>query len=206
MPTLASIDRAAEKTRLTAEEFLDWLEPKVRADLIDGEILMHSPVNFRHATLLNFVDRLLAAYIEHHDLGRLDRENIAVKLDARDVFIPDLCFFTKEQTQRLLPTHATFPPALIVEALSPSTAGRDLGVKFDAYERYGAREYWVLNPQQRDHRFYTLEGKSFVEFDREEECVRSRFVPGFFLLRAWLDPVTPPTVASCLHEILQAPL
>ena len=49
---------------LTSEEFLEWLQPGVRADLIGGEIFMQSPVNLRHARLINFVERLLGAYIE----------------------------------------------------------------------------------------------------------------------------------------------
>ena len=60
MPTTTSI--AYELW--TADEFLDWLEPGVFADLIDGEILMHSPVSLLHGNLTNFLDRLLAAYID----------------------------------------------------------------------------------------------------------------------------------------------
>jgi Uma2 family endonuclease len=60
---------------LTSEEFLEWLQPGVFADLIDGEVIMHSPVNLRHARLINFMDRLLSAYIEHEVLGELYRES-----------------------------------------------------------------------------------------------------------------------------------
>ena len=202
MPTLVSIDKDVEQQLLTAEEFLDWLQPKVHADLIGGETFMHSPVNFRHATLLNFLHTLLSLYIEHHRLGRLDRENIAVRFDSRNVFMPDFCFFTTEQTERLAPTHATFAPTLVVEALSPSTAARDVGVKFAAYERYGVHEYWVLDPTTQAHRFYALSGDIFVEFANGEEHIAARTIPGFFVKRSWLDPVEPPPVLACLREIL----
>lgn len=119
---------------MTAEEFLDWLEPGVHADLIQGETVMHSPVNFRHADLLNFVDYLLRSYIEAHKLGRLYREVVAVRLSPRQVFLPDLAFFTNEQVARLASTHAACAPTLVVEALSPRTAHLDSGPKFAAYE------------------------------------------------------------------------
>src|SRR2546425_1087535 len=77
---------------LTSEEFLDWLQPGVHADLIGGEIHMHSPVQLRHANLINFVERLLAAYIEHEELGVLHREAVAVRLSLRETFMPDLAF------------------------------------------------------------------------------------------------------------------
>ena len=65
MPTTNSIAHEL----WTAGEFLEWLEPGVFADLIDGEILMHSPVSLLHANLTNFLDRLLASFIEHKGLG-----------------------------------------------------------------------------------------------------------------------------------------
>ena len=71
MPTLVSMSDIEQQELLTAEEFLDWLKPGVQAELFFGEIVMHSPVNLRHADLLNFVDRLLAACIELKKLGRL---------------------------------------------------------------------------------------------------------------------------------------
>src|SRR5438128_12440627 len=107
-----------QQSLLTAEEFLEWLKPGVHADLIDGEIVMHSPVNLRHADLLNFVDHLLRSYIELQKLGRLYREVVAVRLSPRLVFLPDLCFFTNAQVSLLKPTHAPIAPTLVVAALS----------------------------------------------------------------------------------------
>ena len=37
-------------------------------------------------------------------------------------------------------------PDLVVEILSPSTAQKDLTLKFRVYERAGVREYWVVHP------------------------------------------------------------
>src|SRR6266516_4835081 len=140
MPTLVSLSDTEEQPLLTAEEFLDWLKPGVQADLINGEIVMHSPVNLRHADLLNFVDHLLRSYLEVQKLGRLYREVVAVRLNPRLVFLPDLCFFTNAQVSLLKPTHASIAPTLVVEALSPGTANKDVTDKFAAYEQHGVKE------------------------------------------------------------------
>ena len=118
----------------TADQFLDWLEPGLYADLIDGEKFMHSAVNLRHADLFNFLDCLMRCYVEERGLGKLYREVVAVRLSSRNVFLPDLAFFTNEQVPRLLDTHAPFAPAFVLEALSPRTSDRDLGPKFAAYD------------------------------------------------------------------------
>jgi Uma2 family endonuclease len=189
---------------LSAEEFLDWLEPHIHADLIAGEIIMHSPVSLRHADVLNFIDRLLAAYIEEKRLGKLYRENLAVRLNQRNVFMPDLCFFTNDQAARLAPNHAPFAPALAVEVLSPSSVIRDERHKFAAYEAHGVQEYWIIDPERFLHRFYRREGEVFKPFNGvAEDAAASAVVPGFFLRRSWLNILPLPEVKGCLAEILR---
>src|SRR5437667_5309833 len=110
MATAVAPARSREQRLLTSEEFLEWLEPGVFADLIGGEIFMHSPVNLRHARLVNFIDCLLRLYSEQEDLGELHRESVAIRLSTRETFMPDLAFFTKSQAARLAETHAPFAP------------------------------------------------------------------------------------------------
>lgn len=201
MPTIVSESKTIRHELWTADEFLDWLEPGVHADLIDGEKFMHSPVNLRHADLTNFVDFLLRAHIEKHRLGRLYREVVAVRLGSRNVFLPDLAFVPADKLALLPETHIPFAPALVVEVLSPRTADRDVGPKFAAYEEHGVDEYWVLDPQTLDHRFYRREGEFLTAFGEDEEVIRSSVVTGFHLRRGWLDPASLPEGARCLEEI-----
>jgi len=98
LPTIVSESKSIRRELWTADEFLDWLEPGIHADLIDGEKFMHSPVNLKHADLTNFVDFLLRSYIEKHKLGKLYREVVAVRLGSRNVL---------KRLQRLLPRAPT---------------------------------------------------------------------------------------------------
>jgi Uma2 family endonuclease len=201
MPTRVSVAADLEREILTAEDFLDWLEPGRQADLIDGEINMHSPVSIRHADLVNFVDHLLRSFIEARDLGRLYREVVAVRLSSRNVFLPDLAYYRKERLHLLRETAIDGAPDLVVEVLSQRTADRDVGVKFAEYEQHGVNEYWVLDPETLAHRFYAREGELLVEFAYQEPKIISKVVPGFFLQRSWLDPANLPKVADCLSAI-----
>jgi Uma2 family endonuclease len=189
---------------LSSEEFLDWLEPGIHADLIAGEIVMHSPVSFKHSKLLNFVDPLLRLYIAEKRLGELFREVNAVKLGPRNIFLPDLCFFTNEQVSKLQPAYAPFAPTLAVEVLSPSSELRDRRQKFAAYETYGVREYWILDPERGLHQFYRHNGEAFEPFGSiTEDRMDSEVIPGFYLRRLWLPGPEFPGVRECLQEILQ---
>jgi len=151
MATALAHAPSTEQRLLTAEEFLDWLEPGAFADLIGGEVFMHSPVTLGHTRLINFSDCLLRLFVEHEDLGELHRESVAIRLSVREVFMPDLAFFTKAQVPRLLATHAPFAPTFVLEALSPATKKNDPGRKFAAYELHGVEEYWILDPERLQH-------------------------------------------------------
>ncbi len=201
MSTHVSVNRKTDRELWTATEFLEWLAPGVHADLIDGERFMHSPVSLRHARLLNFVDRLLGSYIELKELGELHREVVAVRLSARNVFLPDLAFFTSEQVPRLGAAFASEAPALVVEALSEWSADRDVGPKFAEYEHAGVREYWVLDPETLAHRFYKRDGEILVEFASGEKVIRSEVVRDFWMERAWLDPDHLPKIADALAQV-----
>lgn len=50
-------------------------------------------------------------------------------------------------------------PDLVVEILSPYTSQKDLKHKFDLYERFGVKEYWVVDPRGRYLRLFTLDNQ-----------------------------------------------
>jgi Uma2 family endonuclease len=72
-------------------------------------------------------------------------------------------------------------PDLIVEILSPATAGKDLKEKFKLYESHGVKEYWVIEPHNKILFFYSLNKKGIYdrpEIYNEDDTVQSRVVPG----------------------------
>ena len=203
MPTRVSAAIDLERELLTAEDFLDWLEPGGHgADLLDGEIFLHSPVSIRHAELLNFVDAILRLYIDRHQLGFLFREVVAVRLSSRNVFLPDLAFYRADRKGKIHENHVEGAPDLVVEVLSPGTGYRDVGPKFAEYEQHGVNEYWILDPETLAHRFYRRDGELLVEYAAQENRIASQVVAGFFVLREWLDPKQIPSIAGSLAQIV----
>ena len=192
---------AVERELLTAEDFLEWLEPGRCADLIGGEVAMHSPVSVRHADLLNFLDGILRLYVDRRRIGFLYREVVAVRLSARNTFQPDLAFYRAERRSAIRRNHVEGAPDLVVEVLSPRTADRDTGPKFAAYERHGVIEYWILDPETLAHRFYRRAGELLVEYAAGAAKIDSRAVPGFFVMREWLDPRRTPPILEAFTRI-----
>lgn len=201
MPTRVSVSDTIDHELLTARDFLEWLEPGKHADLIDGEVYMHSPVGTRHAMLMNFVDRLIGVYVDRHKLGLLFREVVAVKLSGRNVFLPDLAFYVAERADAVKPTFIEGAPDLVVEVLSPRTAERDTGPKFAEYEQHGVREYWILDAETLAHRFYRRHDDELVEYADGEARIDSEVISAFFLLRKWLDPAKLVSIDEALGVV-----
>ncbi|TLD71193.1 Uma2 family endonuclease [Phragmitibacter flavus] len=127
------------------ELFHDEIDDSVKAEFINGEIIMHSPAKTRHLNAVKFIARLLDAYAETHSLGTVFTEKALIRL-PRNSYEPDICYFRKETADQFTPDQTLFPaPDLIVEVLSETTEHRDRGIKMEDYAAHGVSEYWLVD-------------------------------------------------------------
>lgn len=137
--------------------FREWLRDDIKAEFINGEVVMHSPVKRRHLDASKYLENLLQNYVLLHDLGVVDSEKALVGLTRND-YEPDICFWNAETAASFEDDQMEHPaPDLIVEILSKSTTGRDRGVKFDDYAAHGVHEYWIIDPVRKSVEQYTLD-------------------------------------------------
>jgi Uma2 family endonuclease len=161
---------ALEKPRMSADEFLAWDEGQtLRHEFLRGEVYAMAGGEDRYYTAaLN-----LAVALRLHLRGtpcRVYGSDVKLRVEAADAFFyPDLMVTcsARDAADRLHKRE----PVLVVEVLSPSTAGFDRGEKFAAYRtldslremllvdvavrrcdlyRRGADELWVLHPSAGD--------------------------------------------------------
>jgi Uma2 family endonuclease len=116
---------------------------------------------------------------------------------------PDLLFVANEHLDRLQETYLDGPADLVVEIVSPESAGRDRGEKFYEYERGGILEYWLLDPQVRRAEFYQLntEGQYQQMSPDAEDRYHSAVLSGFWLRVEWLWQEPLPHPLRVLGEI-----
>lgn len=138
-------------------DFYAWLKEDVKAEFINGEIIMHSPVKERHWAAVGNIYGLLKAYAIKHKLGRVASEKALIAL-LRNDYEPDVCFWKAEKADLFTANQMKFPaPNLVVEVLSKNTAKRDRDVKFADYAANGIGEYWIVNPGKQTVEQYTLD-------------------------------------------------
>ena len=122
----------------------------LRHELIDGEhFASPSPATTHQEVSVNLL-RALLRHLDEPGAGNLLHAPFDLKLSPSTVLVPDLVYFTAARFARVVnDKHATAAPDLVVEILSPGTRRRDLGRKRAVYDREGAREYWIVDPDAR---------------------------------------------------------
>jgi Uma2 family endonuclease len=179
--------------KVTYQEFLAWADEDTLAEWVDGEIIMTSPASDRHQDLADFLTSILRIYVESHGLGWVRSAPFQMKLEhGRE---PDLPFVAQEHLDRLQETFLDGPADLVVEIVSPESAGRDRGEKFDEYKAGGVREYWLVDPQIEWLGCYHLEGNHYrLAFSGKEGQYHALVLPGFWLQVEWLwqEPLPHP--------------
>ena len=165
-------------------EFREWLDEDVKAEFINGEIVMHSPVKKRHWQASDFLSRLLSVYTGINDLGQVGVEKVMIELTRND-YEPDICFFSKDKASTFADDQMLFPaPDLVIEILSKKIAKNDRGIKKEDYAAHGIREYWIIDPiKQIVEQYFLIDEHSEEYFQpyihRIDDDISSRVLAGF---------------------------
>lgn len=185
-------------TRMTYEEFLAWADEDTLAEWVDGEVIMTSPASKAHQLLNNFLTQTVGVYVNMRALGVWLSAPFQMRL-GRSGREPDLLFVRHDHAERLKRTYLDGPADLVVEIVSPESAGRDRGEKFYEYQAAGIPEYWLLDPEAQRAEFYQLDAQGQYQFAAPdaEGIYRSAVLPGLWLKVSWLW--SPPPVLDVLR-------
>ena len=139
----------------TYADYLTWDDGQ-RWELIEGDAYCMSPApGLAHQR----VSRILTRMIDNGLIGKRC-ELFAAPFDVRlsgQCQTSDNCVDTVVQPDisvicdrsKLDERGCNGVPDLVIEILSSSTAAYDIKTKYDLYERFGVREYWLIHPIDR---------------------------------------------------------
>jgi Uma2 family endonuclease len=85
-----------------------------------------------------------------------------VQLSEFDIVQPDLIIVLNESVRKITPTKIKVAPHLVVEILSPSNMDYDRITKRELYERFGVKEYWVVDPFDQQVDQWVLAEEKYV--------------------------------------------
>jgi Uma2 family endonuclease len=129
--------------RMTVEEYFALPETNQIEELIDGEHIVSPPPRPSHQKNLLKTAVFLTQSAAH---GETVISPASIHFEADHVLQPDIFWIRPGGDCKVVrDRYWEGIPDLAIELLSPSTAKRDRGVKFEVYERHGVREYWLID-------------------------------------------------------------
>ena len=133
------MDEARKLENYTYEDYLDIdNSTSERVELIDGKIYMMAGASAKHQdTVLNIalILKNIAKEKESSCFARVAPYDLKLfRGSDKNVVQPDVMLFCNDEL-----------PCAIFEVLSDSTAYKDKGVKKKLYERFGIKEYFIVD-------------------------------------------------------------
>lgn len=136
------------------------LPDEPRCELIFGRFYVSPSPSPLHQTLV-FVLHLLLDRIAAASGGWVVSAPMDVVLADHSVIQPDVIYLSAAR-RGIVQSRIEGAPDLLVEVLSKGTARRDRGEKLLLYAQSGVREYWIVDPVERQIEFLVNEGGRFV--------------------------------------------
>lgn len=116
-----------------------------RYELIDGELLVSPAPRPLHQIAVSELMGLLQPYVRAHAVGLVLTGPADIRLGTRTTAQPDVFVVPPDAGFDGRTWDSIAKLSLVVEVLSPSTAGYDRITKRAFYARQGVPEYWVVD-------------------------------------------------------------
>ena len=181
-------------------EFEALADEDLKAEYLDGVMIVHSPASVRHEERQLFLATLLKLHADAHRMGRVMGGNAVFRWKERRL-APDVMVVRDER--RIGPKEVEGVPDLVVEVLSESTRDYDLGEKRRLYREAGVGELWLVDVEGQ---VVVVErrGRGYESEEIHEGWVVSEAVPGFRIRAEWLWQEPLPSILECWQALSSA--
>ncbi|MCL0081598.1 Uma2 family endonuclease, partial [Peptococcaceae bacterium] len=135
-----------------------------RYELLGGDLVMVPSPTVYHQHISGNLGFALMKFVHENNLGRVYYAPLDVILGAGkewEIVQPDIFFISHERAGIITASEIQGAPDLVIEILSPATAGRDRTYKSKLYARHGTKEYWLVDPEIKIAEVFILEEKGF---------------------------------------------
>ncbi|GMT49788.1 MAG: hypothetical protein IEMM0008_1327 [bacterium] len=177
---MVTVMAVTKQKKWTYEEYYR-LDDEKRYEVIEGELIEMSSPSSEHQIITGNLSSMIWVFLKENNLGQVIPSPIDVIFDEQNTFQPDIVFISSKNKQIIQERGVFGPPDLVVEVLSKSTEKKDRGIKFKAYEKFGVKEYWLVDPRKRSMEVFVLEKSTFISYNfvKNADPLKSRVFPDF---------------------------
>lgn len=170
--------------RMSADEFLEIPDDGNFYELIDGVVVMSPSPTPRHQRVAMRISFLIGTYLDTNPVGELFAEidvHFGEGTQGGDlVYRPELVFVRAERLAGM-EERITGAPDMVLEVISRGSRRIDTETKRADYERFGVREFWLIDPKRDSVVFHRLVDGKYVVIEPNGDTFQSEAIPGFVL-------------------------
>lgn len=145
-------------------EVFESLPEGTRCEVINNTLVMSPSPLDTHQKVLGKIFIKLSLVAEENNLGELRIAPYDVHFDEENIFQPDIVLIDKANTYKINERGFFGAPDLIIEILSPSNARYNKEEKKRSYEKFGVKEYFIVEPYEKLVTGFVLLNDEFCVF------------------------------------------
>jgi Uma2 family endonuclease len=136
-----------------------------------------------HQKIAKRLFRLFDQFVENNQLGEAYFAPMDVVFSDGEVCQADILVLANDQLHQIKDDAVYGAPGLIVEVVSKGSVARDYVEKKEDYERFGVKEYWIVDPRNESILVYGVVDEKFQLIAAVESKgeVKSAYLPGFLI-------------------------
>jgi Uma2 family endonuclease len=130
--------------------------------LINNRLYMSPAPRFIHFETVEAIFGSIKQFVNEHHLGKVAFAPVDVYLGVNNAVQPDVFFIANENAHCIKDDGVHGAPDMIVEVLSPGNKNDDLIKKKHQYEKYGVKEYFIVDADDKTVVTYYLKNNKYV--------------------------------------------
>lgn len=147
----------------TMMEVFKMLPEGTRVELIEERLYMSPAPTSNHQRIIRKIAFAMSDFVESRGIGEVFFAPFDVYLDEHaNAVQPDIVFIPIYKSESIERSGMHGVPDLIVEVLSHSNSKHDTVTKKALYEKFGVKEYWVVDSETKEATGYELKENVFI--------------------------------------------
>lgn len=188
---------------LSYEEFLASCDEDTFAEWVNGRIVRYSSASMQHQDITHWLSTILRIYVENKNLGKVITAPFQMYLkELKRGREPDIIFILNENINRLNTVYLSGPADLVVEIVSTESKIRDKEEKLKEYEKAHVKEYWIIDPIEKNAQFYILKNNTFTKIEPVKGIYSSKVIYGFWIDLNWLFVSPLPNILDVIRKLI----
>ena len=168
-----------KKKKYTADDYM-MLEEGAPFQLINGDLIVLPPPLSFHQAICTRLAQIACNFLDNINDNGFLACTLDIKLDAGNILRPDILYVAEERKQEIVKEWIEGVPDFIIEVISIESAYYDLRQKMDIYEKYGIKEYIIVDPIEQSAELYALKDGAYYLHQKAQnnEQLNSVVLPG----------------------------